>query len=121
MSTIEINPFENEPPVERRGMDQWQQEENERLKQPPHPESTAAMQAEISILRAHLAEHESNQRAYEEIIGKKTYREVADQLARARRALEIAKDAIEFYGLDDFEEITERTLRDIESALKDLP
>ena len=43
------------------------------------------------------------------------------QLASARKALEIAKDAIEFYGLDDFEETTERTLQDIENALKDLP
>jgi hypothetical protein len=43
------------------------------------------------------------------------------KLASARKALEIAKDAIEFYGLDDFEETTEKTLRDIESALKDLP
>ena len=69
-------------------------------------------------LRSQLAEHESNQRAYEEIIGKKTYREVADELARMKKALEIARDAIDFYGLDDFEETTQRTLKDIDSALQ---
>lgn len=36
---------------------------------------------DVAMLIARLAEHEANVRAYEEIIGKKTYQEVADEIA----------------------------------------
>lgn len=75
---------------------------------------------DISDLRAQLAEHESNQRAYEEIIGKKTYREVADQIASAKKALQFIADGYENHDINhvDYRVTVYQVATD---ALKDLP
>lgn len=76
--------------------------------EPGFPPLFSRAAAEIESLRTRLAEHEANARAYEEIIGKKTYREVADELASARKALEpfaeIAKELTD--GLKNSEKNT---------------
>jgi hypothetical protein len=42
----------------------------------------------ISALKARIAELEANEKAYEEIIGKKTYREVADRIRELEAVLQ---------------------------------
>jgi hypothetical protein len=49
---------------------------------------------EIESLRTRISELEANERAYEEIIGKKTYREVADRIEELEAALRLARVAI---------------------------
>jgi hypothetical protein len=45
-------------------------------------------------LKARIAELEANEKAYEEIIGKKTFQEVADRIRELAEALETAKGAL---------------------------
>jgi hypothetical protein len=46
-------------------------------------------------LKARIAELEANEKAYEEIIGKKTYREVADRIREMEGALQKISDLVE--------------------------
>ena len=45
-------------------------------------------------LKARIEELESNERAYEKILGKRTYREVADRMKEMEEALQIARTFI---------------------------
>lgn len=49
---------------------------------------------EIAYLKARIAELEANERAYEEIIGKMTYREVAGRIKELEGALRLAEDVL---------------------------
>lgn len=49
-------------------------------------DAAQALALDITALNARIAELEDNERAYEEIIGKKTYREVADELAATHQS-----------------------------------
>lgn len=48
----------------------------------------------IASLKARIAELEANERAYEEIIGHKTYREVAGRIKELEGALRLAEDVL---------------------------
>jgi hypothetical protein len=50
-------------------------------------ETYAEAADEIERLKARISELESNERAYEEILGKRTYREVAETIRNMKRAL----------------------------------
>jgi len=48
----------------------------------------------VPTLKARIEELESNERAYEKILGKRTYREVADRMKEMEEALQIARTFI---------------------------
>ncbi len=52
-------------------------------------------------LHSRITELEANERAYEDIIGKKTYREVADEISKLRKALENIATSSEKRGNSD--------------------
>lgn len=52
-------------------------------------------QAEIDAKDARIAELEANEKAYERILGPKSYQELADEIARLREQLHIAHRAID--------------------------
>jgi hypothetical protein len=51
---------------------------------------------EIDSLRTRIAELEANEKAYEEIIGKKTFQEVADRIREMEEALQLLDLLLDF-------------------------
>jgi hypothetical protein len=63
----------------------------------PEFETSAFLKAadEIASLKKRIAELEANERAYEEIIGPMTYREVADRIRELERTIALAAEYLQ--------------------------
>jgi hypothetical protein len=75
--------------------------------------------AAYDSLKARIAELEANEKAYEEIIGKKTYRQVADRIQEMEGALQKISDLVESEAgepLDDAIKIANDALQPKDTA-----